>query len=103
VRAQERFAEAVARLPETGDLRALGAWLVEGTLRSQPLEAIAGAAVDAPGVALDGKVVTITAIVTVDGDAYAVGGPAVVGNAWRPSALLVPYIVSAVKASSGLK
>jgi hypothetical protein len=87
--AEARFADAVARLPDTAALAALDAWLVEGTTRSQPLEALAGSGVASTGIALDGKVVSVTAILTVDGRRYATGGPAVVGNAWRSSALLV--------------
>jgi hypothetical protein len=87
--ADARFADAIARLPDTAALAAFEAWLVEGTTRSQPLEALAGSSVAGSGIALDGKVVSVTAIVTIDGRHYATGGPAVVGSAWRPSALLV--------------
>jgi hypothetical protein len=88
--ANDRFAAAVAQLPSTAELATLDGWLIEGTTRSQPLETLAGARAGDATIALDGKVVSISAFVTVDGRRYATGGPAVVGSAWRPSALLVP-------------
>jgi hypothetical protein len=87
--ANERFADAVARLPDTSALAAAEQWLIEGTLRSEPLEAFAGSTIERPAWNLDGKLVSITAVYVVNGERVAVGGVAVVGSAWRPSALLV--------------
>ena len=87
--ANERFADAVARLPDTSALAGAASWLIEGTVRSQPLETFAGSFGERSGIALDGKVVSVTATFTIDGMRVAVGGAAVVGSAWRASAALV--------------
>jgi len=86
--AGERFAAAVAQLPDTTALEAAEEWLVEGTIRSEPLEAFAGSALARPALTLDGKLVSVTAVFVVDGIRVALGGVAVVGSTWRPSALL---------------
>ena len=84
----ERFAAAVARLPATETFASFDEWLIEGTPHSQPLEALAGTFVGRPRAALEGKVISVTAVVTVGERRYAVGGPVVVGNLECPSALL---------------
>ena len=87
-RANDRFAAAVAALPATTELAAAEGWLIEGTPRSQPLETLAGTGVAPDGVRLDGKVVSATAILDVDGHRYAAGGVAIVGGSSHASALL---------------
>lgn len=87
--AEERFAGAVARLPSLDAFAAFERWLVEGTTRSQPLQALASST-NPQGSNVEGKVVTVTATAVADGVRVAVGGPAVVGSASRPSALLAP-------------
>jgi Xaa-Pro aminopeptidase len=88
-RAGERFAEAIARLPDTGSLMNASSWLIEGTTRSLPLEPLAassGAAL--PVQTLEGKVVTVTATFDVDGHLVRVVAPVLVGSGRRPGALL---------------
>ena len=87
-RANDCFAAAVAALPTTAQLAAAGTWLIEGTPRSQPLEALAGTGAARDGVWRDGTVVSATAILDVDGHRYAAGGAAIIGSSSRSSALL---------------
>jgi Xaa-Pro aminopeptidase len=88
-RAAERFAEAAVRLPDTASLATASRWLVEGTIRSSPLEPLAASsAVANSAQPLEGKIVTLSATFVVDDWPIRVVAPVLVGNGGRPGALL---------------
>jgi hypothetical protein len=88
-RATERFADAVVRLPDLGNLMSASSWLIEGTTRSSPLEPLAESwGTGIPTQPLTGKVVTVSATFSVDGNPIRVVAPVIVGTEDRPGALL---------------
>lgn len=88
-RAGELFADAVVRLPDLSALMNASSWLIEGTIRSLPLEPLAASrSAGIPVQTLDGKVVTVSATFDVDGHAVRVVAPVLVGTGHRPGAPL---------------
>jgi len=85
----DAFAAAVAALPDSRALATCAEWLVEGTVRSRPLEALGGSAIGPIVDEIGGGLVSVSALMRADGRAYAFGGPAIVGANDRSSALLV--------------
>jgi hypothetical protein len=87
-RATEIFADAATRLPDPSGLGSCSSWLIEGTIRSQPLQALAASFEHLPEQELEGKVVTLSATVGVDGFPVRVVAPLIVGSERRAGALL---------------
>jgi hypothetical protein len=87
--ARERLTAAVARLPDPNAFAGIGTWLVEATTRSQPLEPLGGSMLAAGRRSPAGKIVTVSAVIPVDGLPIPVGAPAFGGTRDRAAAFLV--------------
>lgn len=93
-RAAERFADVAVRLPDPHALSAATSWLIEGTVRSQPLQSLAESwGAGEPLLPLAGKVVTLSATFAIDGLPLRIVAPLLVGSAALPGALLATPIV----------
>lgn len=97
-RVAERFADDVARLPNTGALARSSSWLVEGCRTTLPLEPLAGSIVDAQDRlgpdALMGGLVSVQAMYEVDGQRVLVGGPALIGPTAQTAACLLEAAIT---------
>jgi hypothetical protein len=87
-RATELFADAAAHLPDLGALADAANWLIEGTICSQPLQALAASFQQLPVHPLEGKIVTLSATFGVDGFPVRVVAPVFVGGDQQAGALL---------------
>jgi hypothetical protein len=90
--ATERFAVAVAGLPGAQGFAGVASWLVEGCRVAQPLEPLMGARIAEPRPPLPGALVSVQACIEREGQPVVLGGPALVGAAGEPAALLVPPV-----------
>jgi Creatinase/Prolidase N-terminal domain len=81
------FADAVARLPSDHALSQFSSFLVEGCRTSQPLEALVGSRVAAPCPPAAGAVVSVQAIIEIDGRPALLGAPALVGGAGEAASI----------------
>jgi hypothetical protein len=88
--ASDRFAAAVALLPDTSGFAGMRSWLVEGCRVAQPLEALMGSAIAEPRQPPAGAVVSVQACLEADGEAILLGAAAVLGAHGEPAALLLP-------------
>ena len=84
-----RFAQAVAQLPSDRGFAGFSSWLVEGCRMAQPLEPLLGSRCGAVNPPSPGALVSVQAVVTVDGQAVVVGAPALIGAAGEAASLLV--------------
>jgi Xaa-Pro aminopeptidase len=87
--AAEKFAAAVASLPDTRGLGEMASWLVEGCRIAQPLEAFAGSRIAAPRALRPGMIVSVEARLMLDGSPVLLAAPALLGAAGEPASLLV--------------
>lgn len=87
--AAERFAEAVAILPDASGFAGMRSWLVEGCRVAQPLETLMGGAVELPRVPGAGALVSVQACLEADADTIVLGAPALLGAEGEPAALLI--------------
>jgi hypothetical protein len=90
--AATRFAHAVAQLPGAQGFAGLPSWLVEGCRVAQPLEALMGTRIAEPRPPAPGALVSVQASIEQDGEPVLLGGPALLGAAGEPAALLVPPV-----------
>jgi hypothetical protein len=88
-RAAERFAAAVAALPDAGGFAGTPSWLVEGCRLAQPLEHLLGSRVEMPLALAPGALVSVQAVIEEDGIPVLLGAPAVLGTDGAAAALLV--------------
>ncbi len=88
--AVERFAAAVALLPDTNSLAAMASWLVEGCRVAQPLEPFAGSRLARPRALSPGMVVSVQTAIEIDSVPVVLAAPALIGAAGQTAALLVP-------------
>ncbi|HUK60678.1 MAG TPA: aminopeptidase P family N-terminal domain-containing protein [Stellaceae bacterium] len=91
-KAAERFAAAVASLPDTAGFAGMTSWLIEGCRIAQPLEPLAGARLATPHALEPGRLVTVQATLEIDGVPIVLAAPALIGAAGAPAALLVPPV-----------
>ncbi len=77
--AQAAFADAVARLPGDRAFSRFCSFLVEGCRTAQPLEALMGSRVAEPRTPVAGAVVSVQALIEVEGRPVILGAPALVG------------------------
>lgn len=78
--AEERFAAAVALLPDTRGFADAGSWLIEGCRISQPLEALAGNRIGHPVPLEPGSLISVQASYRIDGNAMLMGAPVLTGR-----------------------
>ena len=90
--AAARFSDAVAHLPGAQGFAGLKSWLVEGCRVAQPLEPLMGARIAEPRPPAPGALVSVQALIEQDGEPVLLGGPALLGAAGEPAALLVPPV-----------
>jgi hypothetical protein len=90
VPAEEKFAAAVAALPDTSALAQFKSWLVEGCHATQPLEALAGNLVTEAIEIAPGAVVSVQATIDTPGGVLLVGAPVLIGRAGEGSSLMSP-------------
>jgi hypothetical protein len=84
-----RLADAVAQLPSDRGFAGFGTWLVEGCRMAQPLEPLMGSRLDRASPPPAGALVSVQGTITVDGQAVAVGAPALLGADGEAASLLI--------------
>lgn len=77
--ATAKFAAAIADLPKLDKLAAMDSFLIETARAAQPLEAVAGSAVQRPQTFAPGALVTVQAATAIDGVPILLGAPAMGG------------------------
>src|SRR5665213_1515165 len=92
-RAAERFAGAVATLPNPRGMNELESWLVEGCRVAQPLSALMGSAIAEPTTLAPGALVSVQACIALDGHPILIGGAALLGAAGEAAGLLIPPLI----------
>jgi len=90
--AAERFAAAVAALPDTRGFAGMASWLVEGCRVAQPLEPLAGSRLSSARALSRGMIVSVQAALEIEGAPVLLGAPALIGGAGEPAAFLVPPV-----------
>jgi hypothetical protein len=90
-RAAAQLAEAVALLPSDRGFAQFTSFVVEGCRMAQPLEALMGSRLASADVPAAGGLVSVQAIVSIDGVSVPVGAPALIGvNGAAGSLLAAP-------------
>jgi hypothetical protein len=84
-----RLADAVAQLPSDRGFAGFDTWLVEGCRMAQPLEPLMGSRLDRASPPPAGALVSVQGTITVDGQAVAVGAPALLGADGEAASLLI--------------
>jgi Xaa-Pro aminopeptidase len=87
--AAERFAAAVAQLPDPRGFAEFSSWSVEGCRIAQPLEPLMGSRIDDSVVPAPRSLVSVQACLTVAGAPVLLGAPALLGSADEAASLLV--------------
>jgi hypothetical protein len=77
--AAARLAQAVALLPSERGFAGLQSFTVEGCRMAQPLEALMGSRIAAANMPAPGSLVSVQAVIGIDGTAVPVGAPALIG------------------------
>jgi len=86
--ARNRFADAVAMLPDPKGFAAASSWLIEGCRTAQPLEPLAGSLVSEPVVLPPGALVSVQASYEIRGAPILIAAPALLGHGGEAAALL---------------
>jgi hypothetical protein len=86
--AAERFAQAVAFLPNDRGFNGCRSWLVEGCRMAQPLDSLLGSRLGEGYPPLPGALVSVQAALAVDGQTVLLGAPALVGQSGQASSLI---------------
>jgi Xaa-Pro aminopeptidase len=92
--AQAQFAAAVAQLPNLDGLRAFPSWSIEGCRLAQPLDVFAAPAMTNPRPIPPGALLTVQAVIAVDGAKIPIAAPVLTGAAGFPASLLVAPVFS---------
>jgi Xaa-Pro aminopeptidase len=92
--AQAQFAAAVAQLPNLDGLRAFPSWSIEGCRLAQPLDVFAAPAMTNPRPIPAGALLTVQAVIAVDGAKIPIAAPVLTGAAGFPASLLVAPVFS---------
>jgi hypothetical protein len=86
--AAAQLAEAVAHLPSGDGFAKFKSFVVEGCRMAQPLEVLIGSRVESANRPAPGALVSVQALVGIDGTMVPVGAPALVGAAGAAGSLL---------------
>jgi hypothetical protein len=86
--AAARFAQAVALLPSDVGFSGFRSWLVEGCRMAQPLDPLIGSRLGEGYPPLPGALVSVQAVVVIDGRTVLLGAPALVGQPGQASSLI---------------
>jgi hypothetical protein len=87
--AAARLAQAVAQLPDDRGFAGFRSWLVEGGRMAQPLDALMGSRLGATNPPTAGSLVSVQAVLAIDGQTVLVGAPALIGGQGEAGSLLV--------------
>lgn len=87
-RAAAQLAEAVALLPSDRGFAQFTSFVVEGCRMTQPLEALMGSRFESADMPAAGALVSVQAIVSVDGATVPLGAPALIGANGAAGSLL---------------
>jgi len=87
--ATAQLAQAVAQLPSDRGFAGFTSWLVEGCRMAQPLEPLLGSRLGAANSPSPGALVSVQGVVTIDGHAFPVGAPALLGGQGEAASLLI--------------
>ncbi len=87
--AAAQFARGVADLPDTRGFSGFAAWSVEGCRMAQPLEPLLGSRLSTANPPLPGALVSVQAVLAIDGLAVPVGAPALIGDRGEAASLLI--------------
>jgi Creatinase/Prolidase N-terminal domain len=91
-RAGERFAAAIAALPEASGFAGFRSWLIEGCRLAQPLDPLLGSLISEGKVPAPGSLATAQAMIEIEGQNVALAAPILLGDASSPAGFLVPPI-----------
>jgi Xaa-Pro aminopeptidase len=92
--AQAQFAAAVAQLPSLDGFRTVPSWSIEGCRLAQPLDVFAAPAMTNPRPIPPGALLTVQAVIAVDGAKIPIAAPVLTGAAGFPASLLVAPVFS---------
>jgi Xaa-Pro aminopeptidase len=91
-RAAEIFAAATSGLPSTEGFARFRSWAIEGCRTAQPLDLLSSSALETQRPLAPDSLVTVQAVIDLDGHAVALAAPVLIGGAGLPSAALVPPV-----------
>jgi hypothetical protein len=91
-RARDSFAAASAGLPGVEGFAGFRSWLIEGCRMAQPLDPLCGSAIAEPAPIAPGSLVTVQAILGLEGRTIAIAAPVLIGAEGLPSGILVQPI-----------
>jgi hypothetical protein len=77
--AAAQLVDAVAGLPSDRGFAKFKSFVVEGCRMAQPLEALMGSRIEAANAPASGALVSVQALISIDGAAVPVGAPALIG------------------------
>ncbi len=92
--ATERFAAAIAGLPNARGFAGFAAWSVEGCRMAQPLEPLMGSRLGAATAPPPGALVSVQGALAIDGMTIPVGAPALLGQRGEAASLLIDPLFS---------
>jgi hypothetical protein len=90
--AAAQLAEAVALLPSDRGFAQFKSFAVEGCRMTQPLEALMGSRIESTNTPAAGALVSVQALVSVDGTTVPVGAPALIGANGAAGSLLAAQL-----------
>jgi Creatinase/Prolidase N-terminal domain len=88
-KAAAQFAQAVAQLPSDRGFAGLRSFLVEGCRMAQPLEPLLGSRLGPANPPPPGALVSVQAVISIDGHTVPVGAPALLGGHGEAASLLI--------------
>jgi hypothetical protein len=90
--AADRFAAAVAELPDDRALAGFSSWLVEGCRTAQPLDPLIGSQITERRSPEPGSLVSVQAAIDLEGEVVLLGAPVLIGGVGEAASLLVQPI-----------
>jgi Xaa-Pro aminopeptidase len=88
-RAAEMFAAAVAKLPDIEGFKGFRSWMIEGCRAAQPLAPLCGSRLETQRPLAPDSLVTVQAVIEVDGRKVALAAPVLIGAEGFPASVLV--------------
>lgn len=88
-RAAEMFAAAVAKLPDIDGFKGFASWSIEGCRTAQPLDPLRGSALEMQRPLAPESLVTVQAVVEINGRNIALAAPALIGAEGMPASVLI--------------
>ncbi len=90
--AAARLAQAVAALPSDRGFKDFKSFVVEGCRMAQPLEPLMGSRIESANTPAPGALVSVQALISIDGTTMPVGAPALIGADGGAGSLLASLL-----------